>query len=174
MMGTVRPLAEEVRPGLEEAPTRYPPEFMAFYFPDAHAAIDWSQPYRFPDQEPARVARDAELGQGIADRLERQLWSSIRELERNANMPYVRSVQRIGREEGRLEGRQEGRLEGRMEGEAALLRRLLVRRFGALPEWADARLARASTEELETWSEHVLEAVTLTEVLEHPGRSDLQ
>ncbi len=38
--------------------------------------------------------------------------------------------------------KQEGRMEGRMEGEATLLRRLLVRRFGALPAWADERVAR--------------------------------
>ena len=29
--------------------TRYLPEFMAFYIPEAHAAIDWHQPPRFLD-----------------------------------------------------------------------------------------------------------------------------
>lgn len=53
----------------KEALTRYLPEFMAFYFPDAHAAIDWRQPYRFLDRELAQVVRDAELGKRIADRL---------------------------------------------------------------------------------------------------------
>ena len=65
--------------------------------------------------------------------------------------------------------KQEGRQEGRQEGEAALLRRLLVRRFGALPAWAEENLARASIEELETWGDRVLEAATLIEVLGHPG-----
>lgn len=78
-------------------------------------------------------------------------------------MPYVTSVQRIGREEGRMEGL--------MEGEAALLRRLLVRRFGALPERVDEQLARTSTEQLETWGERMLEAVSFTEVLGQSGPS---
>ena len=42
--------------------TRYLPEFMAFYFPDAYAAIDWRKPHRFLDQELAQLVRDARLG----------------------------------------------------------------------------------------------------------------
>ena len=60
-------------------------------------------------------------------------------------------------------------MEGRMEGEATLLRRQLVRRFGALPAWAEQCLAQATTEQLEAWGDQVLDAATLTEVLGHPG-----
>ena len=49
--------------------TRYLPEFMAFYFPEAYAAIDWRQPHRFLDQELAQVVRDAGLGKRLVDRL---------------------------------------------------------------------------------------------------------
>ena len=62
-----------------------------------------------------------------------------------------------------------GEKKGRREGEAALLRRLLVRRFGALPAWAEEQLAQASLEQLETWGDQVLDAATLAEVLGHPG-----
>jgi hypothetical protein len=55
---------------------------------------------------------------------------------------------------------------GRQEGEAALLRRLLTRRFGPLPEWVDDRLRRASIEELETWGDRVLDAAELAEVFQ--------
>jgi hypothetical protein len=65
--------------------------------------------------------------------------------------------------------KQAGRLEGRQEGEVLLLRRLLMRRFGALPTWAEERLAQASTEQVETWGDRVLEAASLTEVLGSPG-----
>jgi hypothetical protein len=41
----------------KEVVTRYFPEFMAFYFPDAHALIDWSRPYAFLDQELAALSR---------------------------------------------------------------------------------------------------------------------
>ncbi|GJI95819.1 hypothetical protein RugamoR57_25370 [Duganella caerulea] len=42
------------------------PEFMAFYFPFAHAAIDWSRPHTFLDQEFGALTRDAELPIGGA------------------------------------------------------------------------------------------------------------
>lgn len=45
------------------------PEFMAFYFPVAHAAIDWSRPHTFLDQEFAALTRDAELGKRLLDKL---------------------------------------------------------------------------------------------------------
>jgi Putative transposase, YhgA-like len=53
----------------KDALTRYLPEFMAFYFPLAYAAIDWSKPHTFLDQELAQVVRDAELGKRLVDRL---------------------------------------------------------------------------------------------------------
>jgi len=102
--------------------------------------------------------------------LEHRLWQALSELERNANMPYVTSVQRLGHEEGRREGRregrQEGRREGRQEGEASLLQRLLTRRFGSLPPAIQTRLAQASISELDTWGERILDAATLDEVFE--------
>jgi len=49
----------------------YFPEFMAFYFPDAHAEIDWSKGYVFLDQELRAVVQDAELGTRVVDRLVR-------------------------------------------------------------------------------------------------------
>jgi hypothetical protein len=53
----------------KEALSHYFPEFMAFYFPDAHAAIDWGRPYIFLDKELAQVVQDAELGKRLADQL---------------------------------------------------------------------------------------------------------
>ena len=41
----------------KDAVTRYFPEFMAFYFPDASAQIDWARGYTFLDQELAQVGR---------------------------------------------------------------------------------------------------------------------
>ena len=62
------------------------------------------------------------------------------------------------------EGLREGRLEGRLEGESAVLRKLLERRFGPLPDWARQRLAEAAVEQLEAWALEVLDAGTLEEV----------
>lgn len=88
---------------------------------------------------------------------ERQLWAALGELERKANMPYVTSVQRIGREEGRREGRQEGDL--------AILSKQLRRRFGELPAWAVARLGQADAEQLEAWAERIFDVADVAELL---------
>ena len=48
---------------------RYLSDFMAFFFPAAHADIDWSQGYRWLDTELRQVVRDAELGRRHADKL---------------------------------------------------------------------------------------------------------
>lgn len=53
----------------KEAITDHFPEFLAFYFPDAYAAIDWSRPYDFLDQELAALSHDAELGSRLLDKL---------------------------------------------------------------------------------------------------------
>jgi hypothetical protein len=49
----------------------YFPEFMAFYFPEAYAQIDWSKEYVFLDQELRAVVQDAELGKRFVDKLVR-------------------------------------------------------------------------------------------------------
>jgi len=45
------------------------PEFMAFYFPAAHARIDWARGHEFKNTELRQVVRDAELGRRFADAL---------------------------------------------------------------------------------------------------------
>ena len=55
----------------KDAVTRYFPEFMAFYFTEAYAQIDWQRPYVFLEQELAQVVRDAEMGQRRLDKLVR-------------------------------------------------------------------------------------------------------
>jgi hypothetical protein len=68
--------------------------------------------------------------------------------------------------EGMLEGKLEGKREGILVGEARLLHRLLERRFGSLPTWVEARLAKAVEEDLVQWGERVLDpAVSLEQLL---------
>lgn len=53
----------------KEALERYFEAFMAFFFPHAHADIDWTKGYEFLDQELQQVVRDAELGRRRIDKL---------------------------------------------------------------------------------------------------------
>ncbi|MCC6446395.1 MAG: cytosolic protein [Armatimonadetes bacterium] len=53
----------------KEALERYFPDFMAFFFPLAHADIAWASGYEFLDKELQQVAADAELGRRMVDKL---------------------------------------------------------------------------------------------------------
>jgi hypothetical protein len=57
----------------KEVLERYLADFLAFFFPAAHADIDWSLGYTFLDKELQQVMRDAELGRRLADKLV-QVW----------------------------------------------------------------------------------------------------
>ncbi len=57
----------------KEALERFFEPFMAFFFPVAHAGIDWTRGYAFKDKELQRVVRDASLGRRWADHLT-QVW----------------------------------------------------------------------------------------------------
>jgi predicted transposase YdaD len=67
--------------------------------------------------------------------------------------------------EGEQRAEQRGEQRGRQEGEAAILRRQLERRFGALPDWARDRIAAADSAALEEWGLRVLDAGSLDDVL---------
>ena len=92
--------------------------------------------------------------------LEQRLLHEVYTLERKVRMPYITSAERFGIEKGRQKGRQEGR----QEGEAALLKRLLARRFGALPDAVQVRLTTATIDQLEEWAISVLDAESLDEI----------
>jgi hypothetical protein len=70
--------------------------------------------------------------------------------------PYIKGLE---------EGEQKGLQQGRQEGELVILRRLMQKRFGALPAWAEERLASRSAAELEELSDRVLEASSLEDLL---------
>ncbi len=78
----------------------------------------------------------------------------------------VRQGRVEGVRQGRVEGVRQGRVEGVRQGLVQGLERLLQRRFGILPTQVAERLRHASTTELETWAENVLDAETLDQVFE--------
>ena len=55
--------------------------------------------------------------------------------------------------------------EGELIGELAILRRLLEKRFGPMPAWAEQSLAARSKEELEELSVRILDAPTIEDLL---------
>ena len=89
--------------------------------------------------------------------------------EEQAKMPYVTSIERLGREEGHKEGRKEGHKEGykegRQQGEALVLMRLIELKFGPPSEAVRAQINAADADTLLRWSERILTAQSLEEVL---------
>ena len=69
-------------------------------------------------------------------------------------MEYVSSIERIKLEQTR------------QEGESAMLCRLLTRRFGELPQWAQERIKKASKPEIELWFDRGLDGGTLIDVFQ--------
>jgi hypothetical protein len=64
-------MADDYDTPWKEAIERYFADFLHFYFPLAHAQIDWSQPPVFLDKELRAVVQDAELGKRFVDKLVR-------------------------------------------------------------------------------------------------------
>uniref|UniRef100_Q3AR71 Transposase (putative) YhgA-like domain-containing protein n=1 Tax=Chlorobium chlorochromatii (strain CaD3) TaxID=340177 RepID=Q3AR71_CHLCH len=53
----------------KEAIEHYFPEFMAFYFPNAHKAIDWAKGYHILNEELRSLIPDAEISNRVVDKL---------------------------------------------------------------------------------------------------------
>ena len=81
--------------------------------------------------------------------------------------PEIRRGIQLGREEGLQEGLRKGRQEGRQEAGITLLRRLLERRFGPLPEWVISNLENRSLAALEALFDRALDAPSLEELLRY-------
>ncbi len=92
--------------------------------------------------------------------LESRFLEDVRQWEKEKKMRYVSSIERLGRQEGMQIGLQKGR----QEGEARLLSRLLARRYSPLPDWVGEKLEKADRQQIELWSERLLEAGSLEEV----------
>lgn len=69
-----------------------------------------------------------------------------------------------GEARGVAVGEARGEARGVVVGEATLLTKLLIKKFGPLPEETRSRLATASIPDLETWAERVLFASSLEQV----------
>jgi predicted transposase YdaD len=62
-------------------------------------------------------------------------------------------------------GEAKGKREGEAEAKAKTLLRQLRRRFGAVPEWAEQRIAAASTEQLDAWLDGIFDADGITALI---------
>ena len=73
---------------------------------------------------------------------------------------WTHQWQQEGKLEGKLEGELKGKLEGKLEGQSATLTRQLIKRFGPLSPETAQRLQTATAEQLELWTDRILDAPT--------------
>jgi hypothetical protein len=102
------------------------------------------------------------------------------ETEDTTMVQYLNSVERVmlrraqaagrqeglekGLEQGLEQGLEKGLRQGEREGALGILRNLLERKFGALPEWAEVRMGQADAPTLQQWALNVLDARRLEDV----------
>ncbi|MCP1634380.1 hypothetical protein J2T32_002799, partial [Kerstersia gyiorum] len=96
--------------------------------------------------------------------LDEAFWQSLASFEKERNMAYISSVERIGIRKGLEQGLHRGLEQGRHEGMAGLLREQLELRFGPLPDAGLTRLHQADGAMLRIWARRLLEAKTLDSV----------
>lgn len=102
--------------------------------------------------------------------MERFRTQSIQEIRHMLHIQTPLQETRAYREifaEGAMEGKLEGKLEGKIEGKLDSLNRLLTRRFGTLPDWAQQQLTQADHHQLDTWLDQLFEATSLEQLLRH-------
>ena len=112
----------------------------------------------------------------LPEALDEQFIERLEQTEDPIMLHQLNSLERVllrrekaaGMEEGLQKGLRKGRKEGLQQGErggaATLLKTQLERKFGPLPEWADARMAQADTATLQQWALKVLDATRLEDV----------
>ncbi|MFC3852871.1 Rpn family recombination-promoting nuclease/putative transposase [Salinispirillum marinum] len=121
-----------------------------------HALLEW---VKHPEQRSIRQAFLVWLKQVfLPGRLPGVEFAQIQELHEVQSM----LAERV--KDWTRSWKMEGIQEGRLEGEAILLKKLLTHRFGTLPAAIEQRLTQASSAELESWAENILDAKTLEEV----------
>ena len=94
--------------------------------------------------------------------LENHLWNEVQATEEVQKVRYLSTIERMAIDRGFQKGLDEGKAEGKAE----LLTRLLERRFGPLPTWAETRLREATPVQLDAWANRVLDATLLDAVFD--------
>ena len=97
---------------------------------------------------------------------ERRYWQATRQLGREHKMKLLNPLEQMFFDDGIKKGLERGLEQGRREGAVTLLERLLVKRFGPLPQAARKKLAKASLAQLEAWSDALPEAQSLKQIFE--------
>ncbi|WP_028325610.1 DUF4351 domain-containing protein [Desulfatirhabdium butyrativorans] len=70
-----------------------------------------------------------------------------------------------GIQQGMKQGMEQGLMEGLHRGMASTLKRTLQNRFGALPKWAEDRIDKATSHQLDRWIDSMLSTPSIQDLL---------
>jgi len=127
-------------------------DFLQFFFPNIHSAIDWTQPIEFLNKELKQVTKDAEVGRmTLSKNLEREFQQELNKYEEKRNMPYVTSIVREGKlqQTQQIAKRQLNRRVGELDPD--LIKQVEALPIEALEELTDALLDFSSVTDLQRW-----------------------
>ncbi|KOR31615.1 hypothetical protein TI05_12445 [Achromatium sp. WMS3] len=66
---------------------------------------------------------------------------------------------------GEMRGISKGKAEGKAEGAALMLKKQILRKFKTLPKWAEQKIDKANSKQLENWAENIFDAKILKQLL---------
>lgn len=104
----------------------------------------------------------------MPESLEIEYHNEIEYFERERNMRYITTAERIGIKKGIVEGMQQGiqkgMQQGMLKGERTILLRLLFRKFGNAVNNYQKHIEQANNEQLLNWAELLITANSLDEI----------
>ncbi len=92
----------------------------------------------------------------LPESMEQDFVEAVSQIAEEHHMTYVNTIERVALRRGHQEGRQEEAVE--------VLTAQLSRKFGALPDWAQARLQEADKPTLNRWALQILDAQRIEDV----------
>ncbi|MDN5869886.1 MAG: DUF4351 domain-containing protein, partial [Nitrococcus sp.] len=144
------------------------PDHQAKYvdFIDIYAALDDNEHRVFQERYPDEVQAMSAFAERFTERgLKQGLQQGLEQGKQQGLQQGLEQGKQQGLQQGLEQGKQQGLQQGLQQGEAAVLVRLLERKFGVLTESQRRRIETADAETLLSWSERILTAQSPDEVL---------
>lgn len=116
--------------------------------------------WRFDRDQVLRLFSIMDAMLALPESMETEFVNAINQIEKETDMTYVNTIERVALRRGR----QEGKLEGEQEGANQMLATLISRKFGQLPDWAQVRLSQADKATLNRWAIQVLDAERIEDI----------
>jgi len=127
-------------------------------FIDIYGDLDDNERGRYEQEYP----QEAEIMTSFSERFIEQGRQEARREMKGFTERFIEQ----GRRQGMQQGMQQGRLEGKQEGQATILLRQLQLKFGAVPEAVCHKIEHADPQTLLAWSERVLTAADIEQVID--------